>query len=149
MKIQFVCRGNTYRSRLAEAYLKSKQLSDIEVSSSGVEAHKNLNGPITLYAKRLLEQDGILSFAAPTWTTTSKETTDEQDVVVFMHPDVYEEFIELFHTPPHTYRVWEIADIYIRSEDAEREIERHWKEAEATFDRIKMHVDGLIASLRV
>jgi protein-tyrosine-phosphatase len=36
--ILFVCRGNAFRSILADAYLKSKQLSNIKVLSAGTVA---------------------------------------------------------------------------------------------------------------
>lgn len=42
--IHFVCRGNNFRSRLAEAYLNSKKLPGIKVISSGIEAEKMIAG---------------------------------------------------------------------------------------------------------
>jgi len=36
IKIHFVCRGNVYRSVLAEGYLKSKKIKNLEVTSSGI-----------------------------------------------------------------------------------------------------------------
>ena len=38
IKVHFVCNGNIFRSRLAEAYAKSLGLGQLEISSSGVVA---------------------------------------------------------------------------------------------------------------
>jgi protein-tyrosine-phosphatase len=38
MRVHFVCTGNLYRSRMAEAYLRSKAIPGLEVTSSGVLA---------------------------------------------------------------------------------------------------------------
>ncbi len=59
MLILFVCMGNSYRSRLAEAYMNSLGLPGIVVGSAGVFAAENLNGPITKYAKDLIHEHGL------------------------------------------------------------------------------------------
>jgi protein-tyrosine-phosphatase len=40
MRVHFICRGNVYRSRIAEAYLKSLELEGLEVLSSGTIARE-------------------------------------------------------------------------------------------------------------
>ena len=65
MHIHFVCSGNSYRSRLAEAYLKSVLVDKtIIVSSSGTEAekHRLKNGPICWYAMRLMKRNNLIPF---------------------------------------------------------------------------------------
>ena len=56
MVLHLVCRGNTHRSRLAEAYANSRTLDvdEITILSSGIEADFDLNGPIMPFVKVLL-----------------------------------------------------------------------------------------------
>lgn len=58
MQIYFICTGNTCRSPMAEAILKHKQLSNIEVRSAGVYAHNG--GAMSMNAKKVLLENGIL-----------------------------------------------------------------------------------------
>ena len=62
MVIHFVCRGNTHRSRLAEAYTKSltQEIEDVTILSSGIEADRDLSGPIVPFVKLSLENDNLL-----------------------------------------------------------------------------------------
>src|SRR6266404_9320379 len=90
MTIHFICRGNTYRSRLAEVYLKSKNIPGLKVISSGIEAENNLSGPITWYAQRIIQKNHLTPFEKPTWDKTTKELLSQADFTVFMQKDIYD-----------------------------------------------------------
>lgn len=58
MNILFVCTGNTCRSPLAEAILKSKQAEDVTVRSAGIYATPN--AAMSVNAKRVLDDANIV-----------------------------------------------------------------------------------------
>lgn len=87
MKIHFVCSGNFYRSRLAEAYFKSiSKNEEIEASSSGIvaEAKKMENGPIDWFAMRLMKRYGLVPFMSWKECQTSKEVLKDVDLLICM-----------------------------------------------------------------
>ncbi len=57
IKVLFVCTGNTCRSPMAEAILKSKNIPGIEVKSAGVYASKGQEASI--YATEILRENQI------------------------------------------------------------------------------------------
>lgn len=57
IRILFVCTGNTCRSPMAEALLKSKQLPHVEVKSAGVFALEGSDA--SEHAKTVLTEKGI------------------------------------------------------------------------------------------
>jgi protein-tyrosine-phosphatase len=112
MVIHFICRGNTHRSRLAEAYARSftKDMGHVTVRSSGIEADRDLNGPIVPFVKSLLQQENLLDFTRPGWTQTTQPMIDASDVLVFMSDDVYEDAVKRFQIPAKKSQKWQIPD---------------------------------------
>jgi protein-tyrosine-phosphatase len=113
MIIQFICRGNTHRSRLAEAYAGSAtaQIVDVTVVSSGIEADRDLNGAIVPFARRTLENENLLQYTGATWTQTTQPMIDGSDVLIFMSDDVFEDAIERLEVPLERVQRWQIPDV--------------------------------------
>lgn len=57
MNIYFICTGNTCRSPMAEAILKSKNLKNVEVRSAGIFAHEG--SAMSENAQTVLSQNNI------------------------------------------------------------------------------------------
>jgi len=128
-EINFICRGNVWRSRVAEAYAKYllHDNSDIHISSSGIEASKDYVGPINIYTKLLLVRDGLWQYAHPDWVQTTQKIIDESDLTVFMNHDVYHDAVGLFKIPEKGLVIWAIPD---RDEE---------------YENIKSNVDKLVS----
>ena len=147
--IHFVCTANAYRSRLAETYLLSKQIPDIDVSSSGVreENYRNVNGPISWQALRLLTRYGLIPFLPKNNSTqTTPQQLQQADLVIFMrdrHHQIAKEELNF----NGNYEVWNISDIaeLERWTDIyDQTVEPQMIQAtEEMFQHIKRRVDDL------
>lgn len=95
MNIYLICTGNTCRSPMAEAILRSKGIADIAVRSAGVHAQDGW--PISQHAKTLIEE------ADMPYTSVSRAVSDEdlvwadiiltmteahKSVLLHVHPEV-------------------------------------------------------------
>lgn len=148
MTIHFICRGNTYRSRLAESYLKSKNIPSINVVSSGVEAQLNESGPITWYAQRIIQKNKLQLFEKPMWQQTTKELLETSDLNIFMHKDIYDFSVENLGFNKDKFEVWDIPDsIDIQSDWISANEEGKIKITEETFEKIKRQVEDLVVRL--
>jgi protein-tyrosine-phosphatase len=152
MKIHFVCSGNFFRSRLAEAYLNSKRIPTIAASSSGLisEQEYNNNGPISWYAMRLIKNNNLIPFMKKLPDQTTPSTLASSDFVIFMTEANYLYAKEHFGFDKDTYEVWDIADLDQFNDnqiDLNTETERI-KATEKIYVTIKEKVDGLIRKLR-
>ena len=87
MRIHFVCLGNTFRSRLAEAYAKSR-FTEHTYSSSGLEASKNVNGAMTWYGQMIAEKEHLLPFLFPTWRQLDWDGLVDYDLVICLDAGV-------------------------------------------------------------
>lgn len=141
MVIHFVCRGNTYRSRLAEIYLNSKQLSNIKAISSGIEAENNISGPISWYAQRIIQKEHLVPFEKPNWQETTKDLLEKGDFTVFMQKEIYDFCINNLGFKSDKYEIWDIHDL---EKEVKEEIE-NIKATEKTYEEIKKKADELIA----
>lgn len=113
MTIQFICRGNVFRSIIAETYLRSLELPDVTVFSTGTVAseHKDKNRSSFPLVLAVLERHGLAQYAKDHYGgDTTQEKLDRSDVAIFMSNMVYEEAMERF-TLPETSYVWQVHDI--------------------------------------
>ncbi len=107
-KMHFICRGNTFRSRLAEAYLQKQGW--MNCSSSGIEATQNQNGHVTWYGQWIAKQEAIDPFLTPTWQQTTESLLIGSDRLVFLDQDIYQEASTRWSiTRP--IEVWQVHDV--------------------------------------
>lgn len=147
MNIHFVCTGNVYRSRMAEAYLKSFHLPDMHVSSSGISASHNSNGPISWYAMRIMFNERLHTLVKPYWNQTTPELLSKADLVIFMMPIHHQFSKENFGFSGDNYEIWDIEDVddmgEVPGEGIDRELQII-RITEKTYSRIKEKVDNLV-----
>ena len=143
MKIHFICTGNIYRSRLAEAYCNFRRVQGTHVLSSGIAAGSGGNAPISSYAAQLLTQYGLESFAAPFWQRTTKALVRASEVLVFMESEHFQ-FCESWIEPARQrVEVWGIEDV------GPVPAEEIAKKAARTFALLRQRTDTLLAALRL
>jgi len=152
MHIHFVCSGNAYRSRLAEAYFKSiTRLKNITVSSSGIAAgrieNKYGNGPICWYAMRIMNRRGLIEFMSWHERQTTVDTLKDVDLLVCMHAKHLGFCKELGYAGKA--EVWDIPDLNempgfipgtVQGPDTDL---NHIKLTDETFDVIRGKADDL------
>jgi protein-tyrosine-phosphatase len=113
MIVHFICRGNAFRSIIAEAYLNSLMSGNLKAVSSGTAAAVDKAGNLPAYIEtlRLLAKNGIREFAK---TRYGDQLTPSRlagaDVVICMNQRVYDECQHLVSLPAST-RIWSVADI--------------------------------------
>lgn len=145
--IHFVCTGNIYRSRVAEAYLKSRKIPNVTVSSSGTAAKIQHKGSITWYGQRLLFRHNLIPFMKKTWNQTNKELLNKADVVIFLGKKNHEFCAREFDFQGK-HEIWDLPDfddVYLNGQplDIKKEIE-YIEITENVFSQIKIRSDKLI-----
>ena len=141
MRIHFICTGNIYRSRLAEAYCNSRCVLGLQVSSSGIAAGREGDAAISPYAADVLARYGLRSHAAAHWQRTTPALVQASDVLVFMeseHRSFCEEWIDATR---QRIEVWGIEDV---GPIAQTEIAN---KVERTFTIIRQRTDSLMTLL--
>ena len=127
--IHFVCRGNVYRSRMAEAYIRSISNGKLTASSSGVQAYLALNGNVDPEAVKYLKAEKMDQHLSANWHQITQEDIDNNDTIVFMSQTVYDEAKKTLKIPKSKTVIWNIPDI------------------DGVFSAIKVRVDELIKSI--
>jgi protein-tyrosine-phosphatase len=113
MIVHFICRGNAFRSIIAEAYLNSLMLKNIKAISSGTVAAAERAGNHAAYAETLglLAKNGIREFAKTGYgDQLTQARLARADIVVCMNKRVYDECQRLVSLPASA-RTWSVADI--------------------------------------
>jgi protein-tyrosine-phosphatase len=141
INIHFVCTGNIYRSRLAEAYAVSRGIPGIRVTSSGIAAGRDGQAAISPWAADVLSRYGLERHAAPRWQRTTAELLQSSDIVVFMESEHQRFCAPCVEVGRHRVEVWEIEDI------GPMEFSKIPQKVEQTFAEIRKRTDELIQSL--
>ena len=153
MHIHFVCSGNTFRSRLAEAYLKSKKIKGFDVSSSGVRAHENRNGPITWYGARLMKRHALVSYMSNSWTHTTPKQLQDADIVIFMDKKHHHHSRRDLGFTGKRYQIWNIPDLddlgfHGETSNKEEEERNRMRASEQVYQKIKHKVDAFASTFK-
>jgi len=112
MKIHFICRGNVFRSLIAETYLKSLNIESLEVMSSGT------NVDLTSQTERgyfnntiaLLRKHHINQFSKKSPVQLTQDRANNIDLTICLNNRVYDEAINIVNLPADT-SCWDIDDI--------------------------------------
>lgn len=148
MIVHFVCRGNAFRSIIAEAYLNSLELNDLSVLSSGTAAAlykaRNLaNHRITL---QLLKEHGVRGFAKVGYgDQLTQSRLDKADITVCMNQRVYDECLRCVKFPSGP-RVWSVADIGEPGRISDIKSKRQLYREEA-YQEIVRNVERLVSDI--
>jgi protein-tyrosine-phosphatase len=141
MRIHFVCTGNIYRSRLAEAYCISRCASGIHVFSSGIAAGVSEDAPISPYAADVLTKHGLISFAAKQWQPTTPALVKMSDALILMESEHHQFCANWIELARQRVEVWGIEDIGpIAQEEIPEKVDR-------TFKIIRQRTDTLLCTL--
>lgn len=114
-KIHFVCRGNEYRSRLAEAFTRQLGNPHIEVSSSGIESwNYNLypRGYLPRPSAAMRDEFKLRKYFATSRTQTTDELLQAADLIIFMSPDVAHDTARRFSFNHDKAVTWRVPDIW-------------------------------------
>lgn len=146
--MHFICRGNAFRSIIAEAYLNSLRIKNLSILSSGTiaasdKARNLANYRITL---DILEKRGIREFAKAGYgDQLTQSRLEEADTTVCMNQLVYHECL-LFAKFPVSPIIWSVVDIgelgRIPVTESEGEVYR-----EEIYDEIVKNIDRLILGI--
>ena len=145
MVIHFVCRGNAFRSVIAEAYLNSLEINGVSVMSSGTVAEKNKvhNSATYPVVLALLDKHGIKKFAKTHYADQLTQTLlDTSDIIVCANQVVYDECVESFKLPRGVV-VWNVADMGEPGRMPKTELERE-AYFEDAYQEIVKNVDALV-----
>ncbi|MFZ1250660.1 MAG: hypothetical protein WAR37_04420 [Candidatus Microsaccharimonas sp.] len=145
--IHFICRGNVLRSLIAETYLKSLRLKNIDVISSGTNVNWDDPQEKEFFNNTLvvLKRHGINSYAKAKPEQLNKQRIDtHHDITILMNQRVVDEASKIVTLPAGSI-CWDIVDV---GEGHRIDNERLKDYEEEIYKEITYKVDELVKSLR-
>lgn len=125
MNVHFICRGNVLRSLIAETYLKSLKLNNVNVISSGTNVNWNDDTEKGYFANTLalLDRHYIKPYAKSIPDQLSQERANDQDITICMNLRVVDEASAIVTLPKNVIN-WSIIDIGegTRTVESDREL---------------------------
>ena len=138
--VHFVCRGNTYRSRLAAAYFTELVGDQFKVTSSGINTHRAIVKTAEKYTKAVAKLYKLKHGIDAPKTQTTNVLLGEADVIVFMNKDVYDDARKEYEFDIRKSLVWHVADV-----DPELKRRKQAEDGEKALDAIAEQTFKLIA----
>jgi protein-tyrosine-phosphatase len=143
LRIHFICRGNMLRSRVAEAYLKSKiSVVPCYTSSSGIEASKYRSVSASSWRQAICKDNSLTSFVSHRSLQTTQTVLEKQNYVILMSRDVYYDAMKLYNIQVPHIIIWNIKDRVTASSKIPTK-----QKQRALFSLIKHNVDALVQEL--
>lgn len=144
MNIHFICRGNILRSLVAETYVKSLELKNVDVTSSGTNVNwedeterKYLSDTL-----RLLNNNGIKEYAKDLPEQLTQQHVNHQDITVCMNQKVIDEAKKIAVLPEDTIN-WNVIDIGEGHRVVDTDKELYLQEI---YDEIAQKVNELVVA---
>lgn len=150
MTVHFICRGNAFRSLIAEAYLKSLAIDGVTVMSSGTMAdeYRDFNKDNYQQTLDLLRRHGIVQFAKTHYADKlTPERLIDTDIAICINELVAQECSTQELKLPANTQVWDVADIGEKHRQVSETVGRE-AYLDEVYDEIAAAVDELAKSLR-
>ena len=146
MTVHFICRGNAFRSRMAEAYFNSLNLAGKRAISSGsvADLHSQCNKQNFTITQAVLAEHGLESYTKPHWDQLTQGRIDACELTVCLSQSAKDECDRLFTMPKNTL-VWAIPDFDEVVPIPKSETELH-DYAEETYRSVVHEVQRLVST---
>jgi len=147
MVIYFICRGNVFRSMIAETYLRSLNIPNVTVLSGGTVAsrYRESNARVYPEIRALLKNHGIEKYMKNHYgDDVEQRLLDTSDRVICLNSIIYDELRASFKVPDNT-EVWNVADVDETGRVIEAEEDRE-AFRDGSYELIIKNVDALVAS---
>lgn len=151
MIIHFICRGNIFRSLIAETYLKSLQIPGITTLSSGTIADEtresNHELGYTANTRELLARHDLAGHAKPRAEQLTQERLTDDQLVICANQIAYDEAVAIAQLPESTI-IWDVTDIGEGTRIA-NSVDQRKRYEEEVFVEITALVDELVRTQRL
>jgi protein-tyrosine-phosphatase len=146
--IHFICRGNSFRSIIAEAYLNSLEIRGLSALSSGTTAASDKARNLVYYGMTiaLLEKHNMREFAKADYgDQLTQSRLEKADITICTNCRVYDECLRIVAFPASP-RIWSVADVGEPGRIARTESESQLYREEA-YQEIIENVDRLVSDI--